>query len=150
LNAPLRTERIREQASAPVEDDFPEPMFYVYGRTEAGRPHFSGIVSLQQRRLNGGSEEETEMKLSGVLIATAAFCAALAASEPAAAGHAKLGGIYPWYRYGFNFPPPYGATAPTTGYPVTGRSVAAALVFVPKAYCAYGYDYPFGCPYLGW
>ena len=49
-----------------MEDDFPEPMFYVYGRTEAGRPHFSGIISLQQRRLNGGSEEETEMKLSGV------------------------------------------------------------------------------------
>jgi hypothetical protein len=73
LSPPLRTERIREQASAPVENDFPEPMFYVYGRAEAGRPHISGIVPLQQRRLNGGSEEETEMKLSGVLIATAAL-----------------------------------------------------------------------------
>jgi hypothetical protein len=72
------------------------------------------------------------MRLSGVLIATAALIAALVASEPApaAAGHAKSGGIYPWYRYGYNFPPPYGATPPPAypAYLVTGRSVATGLI----------------------
>jgi hypothetical protein len=102
-------------------------------------------------RKNG---RETEMRRSGILIATAALVAALVASESAAAaeGHAKSGGIYPWYRYGYNFPYPYGATPPTTEYVVTGRSVTTAPVYEPeyKAYCAYGYDYPFGCPFLQW
>src|SRR5262245_48667616 len=98
------------------------------------------------------NEKETEMRRLSILIATAAFAVTAAASESAAAGHGKLSGIYPWYRYGFNFPPPYRATPPATEYPVTGRSVAAvpAYVYEYKAYCAYGYDYPFGCPYLGW
>src|ERR1700730_18423492 len=97
----------------------------------------------------GENGKETEMRRSGVL-AMAALVAALIASEPAAAaeGHAKKGGIYPWYRYGYNFPPPYGATPPTTEYLVAGRSVATGPVYehAYKAYCAYGYDYPFGCP----
>jgi hypothetical protein len=92
------------------------------------------------------------MRRLGILIATAALAVTAAASESAAAGHGKLGGIYPWYRYGFNFPPPYRATPPALEYILTGRSVAAvpAYVYEYKAYCAYGYDYPFGCPYLGW
>lgn len=71
------------------------------------------------------------MRRSGVLIATAALVAALIASESGAAaeGHAKKGGIYPWYRYGYNFPPRYVATPPTTEYLVTGRSVATGPVY---------------------
>ena len=93
------------------------------------------------------------MRRSGLSIAAAALVAALAASESAAAAevHATYGGIYPWYRYGFNFPYPYGATPPPAEYLVTGRSVATGPVNLPYlAYCAYGYDYPFGCPYVGW
>jgi hypothetical protein len=33
---------------------------------------------------------------------------------------------------------------------VTGRSVATGPVYGYKFYCAYGYDYPFGCPFLEW
>ena len=92
------------------------------------------------------------MRLSGILIVTATIAAALVASEPAPAlaggvphgaiypwyPYPKLprGGIYPWYRYGYNFPPPYGATPPA--YLVTGRTY----------YCMYGYDYPYGCPFI--
>jgi hypothetical protein len=98
------------------------------------------------------------MTRSGTLIATAALVAALFANESAAvaAGHANSGGIYPWYRYGYDFPPPYGAEPPAPSYIVTGRSVAAGPVYSYnpvygyKVYCAYGYNYPFGCPFLGW
>jgi hypothetical protein len=94
------------------------------------------------------------MRRSGVLIATAALSAALVANESAEV--AKTGGIYPWYRYGYGFPPPYEAEPPAFGYIVTGRSVATgpfynySPVYGYKVYCAYGYDYPFGCPFLGW
>jgi len=92
------------------------------------------------------------MRLSGILIVTAALTAALFAGGSAgtAAELAYTGGIYPWYRYGYNFPPPYGAIPPTAEYLVTGRSVAAGPGYGYRLYCAYGYNYPFGCPYLGW
>ncbi len=88
----------------------------------------------------------------GILIATAALAAALVASYPAGAlaGDAHHGGIYPWYRYGYYVPYPYGLAAATTAHIVIGRSVATAPALPYKLYCAYGYDYPFGCPFLQW
>lgn len=89
------------------------------------------------------------MKLPGVLVITTALAAALAASGPevAVAGGAHNGGIYPWYRYGYSVPYPYGLAPSATVHVVTGRSVATAPVLPYHLYCAYGYDYPFGCPY---
>jgi hypothetical protein len=92
------------------------------------------------------------MKLPGVLVITTALAAALAASGPevaVAGGGAHNGGIYPWYRYGYSVPYPYGLAPSATVHVVTGRSVATAPVPVLPyhLYCAYGYDYPFGCPY---
>ena len=42
---------------------------------------------------------------------TATIAAVLVASEtaPALAGGKHNDGVYPWYRYGYDFPPPLGA-----------------------------------------
>jgi len=49
------------------------------------------------RPVNGGNEEETEMKLSGVLLASAALCGALVISDPADAYYRGFRGAG-WHR----------------------------------------------------
>jgi len=70
--------------------------------------------------------------------------------------------VYPYYsgysNYGYGYPYGYGsaaaATAPvaaaagSTALLVTGRSVATGPGYGYQVYCANGYDYPHGCPFV--
>jgi len=70
--------------------------------------------------------------------------------------------VYPYYSgyssYGYGYPYGYGlaaaATAPvaaaagSTAPLVTGRSVATGPGYGYQVYCANGYDYPHGCPFV--
>jgi hypothetical protein len=81
-----------------VENDFPKPMLFV-------RPHLGRYAGTQRNCLftpspvSGGNAEETEMKLSGVLLASAALCGALVISDPAEAYRGFRGAG--WHRAGW-------------------------------------------------
>jgi hypothetical protein len=116
--------------------------------------------------VNGGNEEETEMKLSGVLLASAALCGALVISDPAEAYRGFRGaGWGGWHRAGWRGArwawagnrwgwnrgwgwggwgwPAAAGVAAAGSYPWWGSNYSY-YGYGNYPYYSYGYGYPYG------
>jgi hypothetical protein len=143
-------------------------------RTAGFRPvrRHSAELPFCTKPVSGGNAEETEMKLSSVLLATAVLGAALvASSEPAGAYHYSWhrahwrhgwhdahwrygwhrapyysygwGSTYPNYSFGYNYPYSVTMAAAETAPLMTGRSVATGQEYYSVVTGQeYGHFYP--------